>query len=697
MPRKAGRGGRMADGGALKPVQQSVKDEEMDDEKPADLNDEEKQEDGQDGEEEEQLPKRRTSTRQKSGAVKRDVQEAAPRAARKRSTVKYVEDDEDEKDDEEEAPAPKKRGRPLKSNGTKATSSKAKDGGSSGVEDDEEEERTVPKKRGRKPKSVVATSSKQAAVGHGLDVPLEEEEEKAKDSDDEPLALKLDHYKSGKRHVKVKGKTAVDQECNEKVDTAHVYEEDGQPYDAMLNQTNISAGRNNNKYYLLQLLEDDNAKNYCTWFRWGRVGLKGRSELKSHLCLGDAKQYFMNKFYDKTLNDWTDRDVFVPYPDKYTLIKIDYGLAKAEQEEEDEAESLASGDESVEESKLNEKVQHLLNLLCDIRNMEHTIHELEYDSTKAPLGKLAPGQIREGFAALKEIEELLKKGKLGNALVEACNRFYTIIPHAWGMKKPPLINNEKMLKRETELLELLEDIEFAVHSFQRKKGDKRALIDQHYEKMSCQVQPLETEHDEYKLVKAYLENTHGQTHSYFKIKLHAVYKVDRHGERDKFRADFGNVKLLWHGSRLANWFSILTQGLRIAPPEAPVTGYMFGKGIYFADCVSKSANYCYPQRGGKGILVLAEVALGKPELMREANYNAMDLGVDSVKAEGKWVPNVFERESMLDDIEVPKGPMVERPESKRKPNDFILMYNEYIVYNVDQVRLRYVVEVDFDL
>jgi hypothetical protein len=28
---------------------------------------------------------------------------------------------------------------------------------------------------------------------------------------------------------------------------------------------------------------------------------------------------------------------------------------------------------------------------------------------------------------------------------------------------------------------------------------------------------------------------------------------------------------------------ILSQGLRIAPPEAPVTGYMFGKGVYFAD------------------------------------------------------------------------------------------------------------------
>ena len=32
--------------------------------------------------------------------------------------------------------------------------------------------------------------------------------------------------------------------------------------------------------------------------------------------------------------------------------------------------------------------------------------------------------------------------------------------------------------------------------------------------------------------------------------------------------------LLWHGSRLTNWVGILNQGLRIAPPEAPVTGYM---------------------------------------------------------------------------------------------------------------------------
>jgi poly [ADP-ribose] polymerase len=75
-------------------------------------------------------------------------------------------------------------------------------------------------------------------------------------------------------------------------------------------------------------------------------------------------------------------------------------------------------------------------------------------------------------------------------------------------------------------------------------------------------------------------------------------------------ASTGNRMLLWHGSRLSNWTGILSQGLRIAPPEAPVTGYMFGKGVYFADMFSKSANYCYASEASRsGVLLLCEVCL----------------------------------------------------------------------------------------
>ena len=55
------------------------------------------------------------------------------------------------------------------------------------------------------------------------------------------------------------------------------------------------------------------------------------------------------------------------------------------------------------------------------------------------------------------------------------------------------------------------------------------------------------------------------------------------GEAGYDKLDSGQRLLLWHGSRSTNFAGILKQGLRIAPPEAPVTGYMFGKGIYLAD------------------------------------------------------------------------------------------------------------------
>src|SRR5271163_773631 len=39
--------------------------------------------------------------------------------------------------------------------------------------------------------------------------------------------------------------------------------------------------------------------------------------------------------------------------------------------------------------------------------------------------------------------------------------------------------------------------------------------------------------------------------------------------------------LMFHGTRATNVLGILSQGLKIALLEAPTSGYMFGKGIFF--------------------------------------------------------------------------------------------------------------------
>jgi hypothetical protein len=100
-----------------------------------------------------------------------------------------------------------------------------------------------------------------------------------------------------------------------------------------------------------------------------------------------------------------------------------------------------------------------------------------------------------------------------------------------------------------------------------------------------------------------------------------------------------NKALLWHGSRNANYVGILSEGLKIAPPDAPVTGYMFGelkeiklslynrvsnikiieyigKGIYFTEVASKAANYCHTSFDNPhGMMLLCDVALGCQKLL----------------------------------------------------------------------------------
>lgn len=79
------------------------------------------------------------------------------------------------------------------------------------------------------------------------------------------------------------------------------------------------------------------------------------------------------------------------------------------------------------------------------------------------------------------------------------------------------------------------------------------------------------------------------------------------------------TKLLWHGSRNENWWSIVGSGLVLRPTNAVITGKMFGYGIYFATKARKSLGYTslsgsYWAHGSSSsaFMGLYEVAYGKP-------------------------------------------------------------------------------------
>ncbi|KAJ7313022.1 hypothetical protein JRQ81_004284 [Phrynocephalus forsythii] len=493
----------------------------------------------------------------------------------------------------------------------------------------------------------------------------------------------------------VKGKAPVDSECTAKLGQAHVYCEGDDIYDVMLNQTNLQF--NNNKYYLIQLLEDDGAPNYSVWMRWGRVGKPGQHSLVT--CAGDlakAKDIFSKKFLDKTKNEWAKRGNFRKVPGKYDLLHLDYEPSDADKEEGGLLQKTNLCSKPV--SLLEPRVQALVELICNIRTMEEMVMEMKYDTRKAPLGKLTAEQIRLGYQSLQKVEACLKWKQMGRPLLEACNEFYTRIPHDFGLKIPPLINTDQALREKMQLLEALSEIRIGIKAVQSELLDQQHPLDWSYHGLGCEIRPLEKDSPEFQLLLRYLSSTHAPTHKDYSMTLLEVFVLNKQSGHlgSAFRSDLPNRMLLWHGSRLGNWAGILSQGLRVAPPEAPVTGYMFGKGIYFADMSSKSANYCFATREKDvGLILLSEVALGQCNELLEANPEAEKLppGKHSTKGLGKLAPSPA-NSITLDGAVIPMGPAVET--GVVNPHGYTLNYNEFIVYDPCQVRMKYLLKVRFN-
>ena len=120
----------------------------------------------------------------------------------------------------------------------------------------------------------------------------------------------------------------------------------------------------------------------------------GQSKLEPFGNLMGAKAGFGSKFFDKTRNNWGNRDKFVKVPGKYMLMDMDYG-------DDDGAEAEASTSSSsapIPESKLPLRVQDIVKLVSDTKMMTKAMAELEVDVKKMPIGKISKQQVECAFS-----------------------------------------------------------------------------------------------------------------------------------------------------------------------------------------------------------------------------------------------------------------------------------------------------------
>uniref|UniRef100_A0A672QQU8 Poly [ADP-ribose] polymerase n=1 Tax=Sinocyclocheilus grahami TaxID=75366 RepID=A0A672QQU8_SINGR len=490
--------------------------------------------------------------------------------------------------------------------------------------------------------------------------------------------------KSKKMKLTVKGGAAVDPESGLE-NCAHVLDQNGKSYSATLGLVDIVRGTNS--YYKLQLLEDDVKKQYWVFRSWGRVGTTiGGNKLDKFYDKNSAMDNFCSVYEEKTGNAWASSN-FTKYPNKFYPLEIDYG-----QDEEAVKKLTASAGTK---SKLDKPIQDLIRLIFDVESMKKAMVEFEIDLQKMPLGKLSKRQIQSAYSLLSEVQQAVADSAAEALILDLSNRFYTLIPHDFGMKKPPLLNNMDYIQQKVQMLDNLLDIEVAYSLLRGGVEDnKKDPIDINYEKLKTKIEVVDKSSSEAQLIQQYVKNTHAATHNTYTLDVEEIFKIDREGEYQCFHPfkELHNRQLLWHGSRTTNYAGILSQGLRIAPPEAPVTGYMFGKGVYFADMVSKSANYCHTSQADPvGLILLGEVALGNMhELKKASHITKLPKGKHSVKGLGRTAPDPRAAVS-LNGVDVPLGKGI-----NTNIEDTSLLYNEYIVYDIAQVNLKYLLKIRFN-
>lgn len=397
-------------------------------------------------------------------------------------------------------------------------------------------------------------------------------------------------------------------------------------------------------------------------------------------------ELFKRLYEEKSGNMWDFRHDFQKIPGKMYPIDIDYG-----QDEQTKALDTTSKIKS----ELPTPVQNLIKLIFDVDAMKKTMMEFELDMEKMPLGRLSKHQLKKAYAVLTELSDFVVKGASNALFIDASNRFYTLVPHSFGTEMPTVLDTLDMITSKIQMLDSLMEIELAYSMLNEDTEKGKNPIDGHYEQLKAKLVPLNHESDEFKTLVKYVQNTHAETHNKYELIVEDIFTVDRSGENKRYKPfrKLANRKLLWHGSRLTNFAGILSHGLKIAPPEAPATGYMFGKGIYFADMVSKSANYCFTSpQNNTGLVMLCEVALGNMKEYSRAHYvEKLPSGCHSAKGLGQTFPDPSEAIIDKDGVEIPLGKPMK--DDKLKSD---LLYNEYIVYDVAQVNCKYLLKLKFN-
>lgn len=290
-------------------------------------------------------------------------------------------------------------------------------------------------------------------------------------------------------------------------------------------------------------------------------------------------------------------------------------------------------------SKLKKGYQDVTDLKKDlvqeisVANPESPYKEIENAAVRAIVEKLqnlARETIQKNYTvkasavtqdmvdtAQKIIDDLANNNSGLDDFNNSLLKLFTVIPRKMGNVRDYLANNveefAKIISKEQDLLDVMRGQIYV------KPDDEPVATVEKKQQTILEELGLAMEEataDDVAMIKTLMNESADKFR-----KAWRVTNIKTQDRFDKFVVD-NNIKdtrLLFHGSRSENFWSIIKTGLVLRPTNAVITGKMLGWGIYFAPKCQKSIGYTslsgsYWAHGGSNVAYMAlfEVAYGTP-------------------------------------------------------------------------------------
>ncbi|KAL4909570.1 poly polymerase catalytic domain-containing protein [Aspergillus multicolor] len=491
--------------------------------------------------------------------------------------------------------------------------------------------------------------------------------------------------------------------CSVKHEYSVYVDEYKHPWDAKL--VHSVAGAKDNDFYHLQLLIHKSRQKYITWVGQGLIGQQPR-EFKpkptSDLIKGKAE--FEKKFMTQTGYSWWER--FQPPASSsgkgFRFIPPSY-VVRNQFDPPFNFESARNIAYNIPlpECTLPAAIQGVMALILDKSQL--LAGTVDYDAQKLPLGVLNTQTLVSGWRVLNELENSLDSVQ-ASAMTPAAlsSQYYSIIPHVFGYTYTPVISTRTQIVTERKLLEELFNALTARDIIDGPKSDYTHPLEVGLRKLKLkQFQVLNHNSNEFLQIEAYYTSTINP-HSGTLYKIIDIFHIERPREESRYtnslysRHPQSNRRLLWHGSKTVNFASILSGGLRIQPKGIARRGTTLGKGVYFSDNAWVSLQYCAaatvpPTDTDTALLLLADVELGESQVLTGASP-LLRPGFKPTTDSTLWNQSNYAITTFQDGEHIhPRLAGVKVP-YRRWPEQVLYYWpTEYAVYNLAQIRLRYLV------